>query len=47
MAQPSKKKKRESTYSLPTRILAVALTILIASGIVTYLILFLISLFGR
>ena len=39
-------KKQKSTYSLPVRILAIILTILVASGVVTYLIMFFISLFS-
>lgn len=38
--------KKTGTYSLPVRILAIILSILVASGAVTYLIMFLISLFA-
>jgi len=40
------KKKRKSSYSLPVRILTIALTALVASGAVVYLILLFINLFG-
>lgn len=39
-------KKQKSTYSLPVRILAIILTILVASGVVTYLIMFILNLFS-
>lgn len=38
--------KQKSSYSLPVRILAIILTVLVASGVVTYLIMFILSLFG-
>ncbi len=38
-------KKKKSTYPLAVRILALALTVLVASGVLTYLIMFLIGLF--
>lgn len=38
--------KKTSTYSLPVRIAALALTILVASGAVTYLVTLLIDLLG-
>ena len=38
--------KKTSTYSLPVRIAALALTVLVASGAVTYLVTFLIDLLG-
>ena len=40
-------KKEKSSYSLPVRILAIALTVLVASGAVTYLIMLLMTLFGK
>ena len=40
-------KKKKSTYSLPVRILALVLTALVASGVITYLIMFFMSLFGN
>ena len=39
-------KKTKSTHSLTTRILALALTVLVASGILVYLVMFIMSLFG-
>ena len=39
------KKKSTSSHSLPVRILALALSLLVASGILVYLITFIISLF--
>jgi hypothetical protein len=38
--------KKGSSYSLPTRILAIALTALVASGVLTYLVWFFINLFS-
>ncbi len=38
--------QRKQGYSLPVRILAVALTVLVTSGILTYLIMFIMELFG-
>ena len=38
--------KKNSSYSLPVRILALLLTGLVASGILVYLIMFLLNLFG-
>ncbi len=38
--------KKGSSYSLPTRILAIALTVLVASGVLTYLVLFIVNLFS-
>ena len=39
-------KQRKQDYSLPVRILAIALTVLVASGVLTYLIMFIMELFG-
>jgi len=39
------KKTKKSTHSLPVRILALILTFLVASGILTYLIMFILNLF--
>ena len=39
-------KQRKQGYSLPVRILAVALTVLVTSGILTYLVMFIMELFG-
>ncbi len=39
-----KTQKPKSSHSLPTRILALALTALVASGVLTYLVLFVMSL---
>lgn len=39
-------KQRKQSYSLPVRILAIALTVLVASGVLTYLIMFIMELFG-
>ena len=38
--------KKTSTYSLPVRIAALALTILVASSVFTYLVSFIINLFS-
>lgn len=38
--------KKTSTYSLPVRIAALALTFLVASGVLTYLVSFIINLFS-
>ncbi len=38
--------KKTSTYSLPVRIVALALTILVASSVFTYLVSFIINLFS-
>ena len=38
--------KKKSTYSLPVRIMALALTFLVASGVLTYLVMFFMSLFS-
>ena len=40
------KEKKKSTFSKPARILALAMAILVSSGVVVYLITFLLSLFG-
>lgn len=39
-------KKNKSSYSLPTRILAIILTALVASGVLTYLAMFIMSFFA-
>ena len=39
-------KKTTSSHSLPVRILALALSLLVASGILVYLVTFVLSLFG-
>lgn len=39
--------KKRATYSLPVRILALVLTALVASGVLTYLVMFFMSLFGN
>ncbi len=39
------KSKKKSTYSLPVRILALVMTILVASGVLTYSIIFFMNLF--
>ena len=39
-------KQRKQDYSLPVRILAIALTVLVASGVLTYLIMFIMELVG-
>ncbi len=39
-------KKNNSSYSLPTRILAIALTALVASGVLVYLVMFIMNLFA-
>ena len=38
--------KKKPTHSLPVRIMAIVLTALVASGVLTYLILFILNLFG-
>ena len=38
--------KKKSTYSLPVRIMALVLTVLVASGVLTYLVMFIMSLFS-
>ena len=40
-------KKKKSTYPAAVRIIALALTALVASGALVYLVLFIISLFGN
>ena len=42
----SKKTEKRSTFSAPVRALALALAILVASGVVVYLITFFLQLFG-
>ena len=42
----SNKHEKKNTYSAPVRALALALAILVASGIVVYLVTFFLSLFG-
>ena len=39
-------KKNKSTYSAPVRILALILTALVTSGVLVYLVMFILSLFG-
>ncbi len=39
------KQKNKSTHSMPVRALAIALTVLVASGTVTYLVMFFMELF--
>ena len=39
-------KKQKPTYSLPVRIMAILLTLLVASGTLTYLIIFITDLLG-
>jgi hypothetical protein len=39
-------KKSKSTYSTPVRVLALILTGLVASGVLVYLVMFILSLFG-
>ena len=39
-------KKQKTTYSLPVRIMAILLTLLVASGTLTYLIMFITDLLG-
>ncbi len=39
-------KKKNSSYSLPVRITAIALTVLVASGTLVYLVMFIMGLFG-
>ena len=39
-------KKPQSSYSLPVRIACIALAVLLASGVITYLTTWLIGLFG-
>lgn len=38
-------KKNKKTYSLPVRILALLLTLLVASGILVYVVMFIMNLF--
>ena len=38
-------KKTKSSYSMPVRVLAIALSVLVASGVVTYLVYFFMNLF--
>ena len=42
----AQKKKNQSSYSLPVRILTIALTVLVASGALVYLVMMLMNLFG-
>jgi len=42
----AKKEKQKSTFSKPARALALALAILVSSGVVVYLVTFILSLFG-
>ena len=37
---------KKQGYSLPVRIMAIALTVLVTSGVLTYLIMFITELFG-
>lgn len=39
-------KKYKSTYSLPVRIVTIALSVLVASGALVYLVMLLLNLFG-
>ncbi len=39
-------KQKKQGFSLPVRILAIAMTVLVTSGILTYLIMFIMELFG-
>ena len=38
--------KKNSTHSLPVRIMAIALTVLVTSGVLVYLVMLLLNLFG-
>ena len=40
-------KKTNSSYSLPVRITAIALTLLVASGTLVYLVMFIMNLLGH
>ena len=40
-------KNQPSSYSLPVRIVAIALSVLVASGAVTYLVMLLMGIFGK
>ncbi|MBQ8214010.1 MAG: hypothetical protein IJZ80_08375 [Clostridia bacterium] len=38
--------KKNSTYSLPVRIMAIAMTVLVSSGVLVYLVMLLLNLLG-
>ena len=39
-------KKNKSSYSMPVRIITIALTVLVASGALVYLLMMILNLFG-